>query len=304
MSVTLKEGLNRLDVSLTLALCVLRGTVTDEAGKGIQYASVSCNGYSTTTDTEGYYSITKIPPGIYTVVFSKPLYESLTEVVTLTPEFATTLNASLTKSPAVTPTVRWIRAREYIVTVGERVFIDCQLVCYTPGTYSIECVIDGTTLIQDYTFSELNVGPIRTYEFTPTVAKFYTATVLGASVTFEVREAVIANLRCPYCEATHRCTIIPAAAWQTDTEEECLLKGGQWLPLSSEDLLVEHIAAFRHTLSGDPCSDWEQIYCPICNERFMAQQEFGWKSPRVKLAWMVVDHIKAVHPNEWEALHW
>lgn len=313
--ITLTTGLNRLDVKLSRSTSTLRGKIADDSGKEIQQASVKCNSKSTTTDSEGDYHITKLAPGLHTVVISKPLYETVTKEVTLSPGLATTLNIFLTKSPATTPTVRWMRVRPAIVTVGEKVEIDCECVCYTPGTYPVECVIDGVTKTQEYTFRELQVWSTGMYKFTPTQARTYTATILGVSKTFEVKEAVIANLKCPYCEETHLCLWFYNDTWHVKpeigfppagrcTEERCAEANGQWRPISSESFLVEHIADYGHTISGDPCSDWVDIHCPYCDWKLKLQAEFGWKSPRIQLAWGVVDHIKEVHPSEWKALHW
>lgn len=57
----------------------LFGTVTDvDTGGGIQGVAVEIIGVgSTTTNANGYYTISDITPGSYTVRFSHPDYETL-----------------------------------------------------------------------------------------------------------------------------------------------------------------------------------------------------------------------------------
>lgn len=92
MSVTLIEGLNRLDAALTPVyvppeLATLHGVVTDsDTGSAIASVLVEVitsptNGIgirlSTHTDFNGNYEITDIPLGTYDITFSHVDYETL-----------------------------------------------------------------------------------------------------------------------------------------------------------------------------------------------------------------------------------
>jgi len=62
-------------------LATLHGLVTDAVtGHGIQGINVTLDGYSATTDVQGYYLIEEIAPGTYTAIFADPLgrYETVT----------------------------------------------------------------------------------------------------------------------------------------------------------------------------------------------------------------------------------
>ena len=85
MGVTLKEGLNRLDISLTPSVLpsYLCGIVYDAtSGDDVKDVLVTADGYSDYTDISGYFSI-PLPVGSYGVSFSKAGYEpySTTRVV-------------------------------------------------------------------------------------------------------------------------------------------------------------------------------------------------------------------------------
>ena len=86
MPITLLEGLNSLNVSLTPVYVpppksTLEGTVTDAqtgaviAGVLVEVVEIAYTDY---TDAAGFYSIAAIPVGTYTIRFSKTGYEPLT----------------------------------------------------------------------------------------------------------------------------------------------------------------------------------------------------------------------------------
>ena len=58
-------------------LANLYGKVTDaDTGKAISSVLVSLNGWTTLTDSSGYYAFTEIEPGGYVLQFSKENYET------------------------------------------------------------------------------------------------------------------------------------------------------------------------------------------------------------------------------------
>lgn len=85
MSITLVEGLNSLDVSLTPVYvppptATLQGTVTDaDTGYAIAGVLVEVVGtaFSAYTNSSGVYSIAGIPVGTYVIRFSHADYETL-----------------------------------------------------------------------------------------------------------------------------------------------------------------------------------------------------------------------------------
>lgn len=57
----------------------LSGYVTDNTGLAIQGVSVKVLGYSATTNSSGYYGLSDLPVGTYTVTFSKSGYQTVTK---------------------------------------------------------------------------------------------------------------------------------------------------------------------------------------------------------------------------------
>jgi len=76
------------------------GTVTDAlTDSPIEGATITANGYSTTTDADGHYSIANVPPDDYTVTASKPSYQSESTSATAVSGETTTVNIMLTPLP-------------------------------------------------------------------------------------------------------------------------------------------------------------------------------------------------------------
>jgi len=271
-SITLEEGLNRLDVSLTSILCVLRGTVTDEVGEPLPAVLVSTDDYSDYTDGDGFYSFTRIPAKTYDITYYKAMYESLTETVTLSPGETRTLDVSLTRKIPTIPTIMWTRVRPAVITLGETVYIDAQLRCDVPGTYPIDCVINGVVLTQDYTFTPEQVWSVRTFEFTPTVAGTYTASILDAVETFEVKEIVVGLYVCPY--------------------------DGLDYSAGGEAGLAYHLIHDRwHGGSDyDDGTSIRYLTCPYCSLRISESgPDYQVSQIKTRVVWRLIDHIKAWH---------
>jgi len=75
----------------------ISGTVTDAANAApLSGATVSYSGGSTTTDTNGNYSLTNVSPGTYTLTASKSGYSNKSQSVTVNSNANTTSNFSLT----------------------------------------------------------------------------------------------------------------------------------------------------------------------------------------------------------------
>jgi len=168
--------------------CYLLDATTEMPLAGV---SATANGYSLPpTSARGYTEI-GVPLGTYTISFSKSGYYDYSETVevrTGMPALRIYLTPIGVPPPEVT--LDWMRVRPSVISLGETVYIDCQCICNVPGTYPVDCVIDGVVLTQDYTFTPAQVWSARTFEYTPTAPRTYTATILGVSKTFDVREVV------------------------------------------------------------------------------------------------------------------
>ena len=105
--VVVSEDTTNLDFALTaIAYGAIDGTVTDfDTGKPIEGATVTDGTRSATTDSTGYYLITDVPEGDYTVTASATGYEDASQLVTVTGNSSTTENFALqaaTEATAVT----------------------------------------------------------------------------------------------------------------------------------------------------------------------------------------------------------
>jgi len=81
----------------------ITGTVTDaETTNPIEGATVTADGYSTTTASDGTYTLAGLPVDSYTVTASATGYESASQEVTVSADTTTTVDFAL--SPTTTPT--------------------------------------------------------------------------------------------------------------------------------------------------------------------------------------------------------
>jgi hypothetical protein len=98
-------GADSVSVTVTdgVGVGTLQGTVTDaDTGLPIMGATVSADGYSTTTDASGFYSFPSIPEGSYDVTAEMTGYVSETASgVTVTADTTTTQDFALSPLPAV-----------------------------------------------------------------------------------------------------------------------------------------------------------------------------------------------------------
>jgi hypothetical protein len=75
----INAGRNTLNVTMTLITGTLSGVVTDGSGNALSGVSVSIQGTTATTVSDGSYSINNIPPGSYTITFTKSGYTTVTK---------------------------------------------------------------------------------------------------------------------------------------------------------------------------------------------------------------------------------
>lgn len=243
----------------------IMGKVVDEQGIGLQQAIIVADGYSMQTDPDGEYYL-RLPAGIYTVTFSKPLFITESRKVEITVS-TITLNITLRSQPAGVPQVRWMGIIPAIAAVGETVEITCECICYTPGTYAIDCVIDGTVMTKNYTFIETKVFDDNVFVFIPTKVGTYSVTILGVTQTLKVVAAIVGLLACPKCG----------------------------LPASTDAELVEHMT-HCFTFWGDPVSDWSYTLCPYCGEELGEYALWGWMPQHEVIIRNLIGHIKSSHP--------
>ena len=80
MAVQLVAGVNTYNESMQLANNdnTLQGFITTAADVGLQGATIVVSGFGTfKADIGGLYVIKNIPPGIYTITFSMPSYQTV-----------------------------------------------------------------------------------------------------------------------------------------------------------------------------------------------------------------------------------
>jgi hypothetical protein len=72
-----------LDILLNETPGVIKGRVVNEADQGIEGAEVTCADTTITTDSDGYFTFTQVPPGSYTLTVSREWYFDTQEDVTV-----------------------------------------------------------------------------------------------------------------------------------------------------------------------------------------------------------------------------
>jgi len=179
-----------------------------------------------------------------------------------------------------------ITAEPSVVVLGNPVSIKVTWVCPNPGlierTFSLQCMINGTTLQHTWTINASN-GSI-TFEYTPTSVGTYTATIPGdgikfncpSSVSFEVREEEPGVYYCPF---------------------------GSYIEYESIDALAAHVGSQHH--SSKPAIGagkyYEYIPCPYCGKEFRICTRSAGLSctsgQRIGAAYALIDHIQSSHPN-------
>lgn len=65
--VAVSDDVSGQDFTAVCPSCIVRGRVVDSAGNGVAGATVSDGARSATTDAQGYYVLTGVPPGTYTL---------------------------------------------------------------------------------------------------------------------------------------------------------------------------------------------------------------------------------------------
>ncbi|NIR87306.1 PEGA domain-containing protein [Candidatus Bathyarchaeota archaeon] len=147
----------------------IAGTITDAlTGDPIEGATVTADGYSTTTDADGYYNIT-IDPGTYTVTTSATGYESDSKSTTVDAGETTTVNFTLQVIINIT-----ISADPVTITVGES----------TTLSVSISPPLEGLNITIQYKLSDeetwTNLTTVitdengrRSHDWTPETAGTY-----------------------------------------------------------------------------------------------------------------------------------
>jgi inhibitor of cysteine peptidase len=72
--VTVTGDLSGPDVTATLVTYAIRGRVTDGAGNGVAGVTISDGTRSATTDAQGFYALSGVPAGAYTLTPSRDGY--------------------------------------------------------------------------------------------------------------------------------------------------------------------------------------------------------------------------------------
>jgi len=73
-TVTVTGEVSGQDFTATLATYVIRGRVTDGAGNGVAGVTISDGARSVTTDAQGFYALSGVPAGAYTLTPSRDGY--------------------------------------------------------------------------------------------------------------------------------------------------------------------------------------------------------------------------------------
>jgi ELWxxDGT repeat protein len=74
-TVTVNDHLNGQDFTATLLTYTIGGRVTDSAGNGVAGVTVSAGERSATTDATGFYTISGLPTGVYTLTATRSGYQ-------------------------------------------------------------------------------------------------------------------------------------------------------------------------------------------------------------------------------------
>jgi len=148
-------------------------------------------------------------------------------------------------------------------------------------TYRAECTIDGETITTQ-------VGPIVAFPktvyfgYTPTSIGTYTATALGKSVSFEVKEEVVVAWYNPYGGLTLYETL--------DALADAIADDGSW----KRDCVEYN--CHHATYTG---------YCPYCSASYGSRvaNTYGYEAPgdvhnaKVEVAYKIIQHIENSHPD-------
>jgi ELWxxDGT repeat protein len=74
-TVTVNDHLNGQDFTATLLTYTIGGRVTDSAGNGVAGVTVSAGERSATTDASGFYALSGLPTGVYTLTATRSGYQ-------------------------------------------------------------------------------------------------------------------------------------------------------------------------------------------------------------------------------------
>ena len=126
---------------------LLRGRVTDSAGTPIAGAFVSVDStHNDTTDASGYYEITGLTPGSYTVTASASGYLTASESALLAPG-TNELNFSLVQTGSINGTVRFLFGGAPVAGALVRATQDGRLIAFTDtladGSYALNGLEQG-----------------------------------------------------------------------------------------------------------------------------------------------------------------
>ena len=132
----------------TAPVGTIQGHVTNSSGTALPGATVAYGGASTTTDSSGNYTLSKVPAGTVQVTASLSGYQTATQNVTVTAGQTTTANFTLSQAAAgtVTGTVKNISTGQVIVgaTVS---YSGGSAMTNSSGVYSLSNVPGGTQTI-------------------------------------------------------------------------------------------------------------------------------------------------------------
>lgn len=161
----------QVEVEITLTPVVtptgsIAGTVKDGDGNVLSGVTVSAGGTTTTTDSQGQYTISDLDPGSYTVNFTKDGYNSVVLYADVVSGSTTTLNATLEKEDE--PTTGMIEGKvidmngdgiaNASVSFARRIGTSSTTTTDSKGNFSFQDVTPG-----DYRVTASKTGYITNY---------------------------------------------------------------------------------------------------------------------------------------------
>jgi thermitase len=131
----------------------ITGKVTDAADASpIVGATVSCNGASVVTNSNGQFTVTNLPQGAYTVAVSAGGYADASQVVSVVAGQTATANFALTKLAPPVPQPLWVLSITFGMT-GKNLRLSINIVSESGAVAGAQVAVQLTNGVQGWSFT-------------------------------------------------------------------------------------------------------------------------------------------------------
>jgi thermitase len=162
----------------------ITGKVTDAAdNSSIAGAMVSCNGASVTTDSNGDFTITDLPQGVYTVTASDTGYTDASQIVEVIAGGISLANFALTKLVPPSPEPFWVESITFGVT-GKNLRLNVKVVSESGAVAGAQVALQLTNGVQNWNFTgTTDSSGAASFVVTKALTGSYVASVTAITAT-------------------------------------------------------------------------------------------------------------------------